>query len=253
MLNQDLIDLKANDITPQLTARLKKIKLLTPGIANPKTAKSLGQGFLPYILHLAPHKVSGFNVCANASVGCAAACLNTAGRGKFDSIQKSRIRKTLYFVRARALFLSQLVKEIERAKAKADKQNLMLVVRLNGTSDIPWENIQIKQGVNLFQLFPKVFFYDYTKDIKRLSATVPVNYNLTFSASETNDDACQTALKRGFNVAVVFKSVPEYYWKRPVIDGDKHDLRLTDPQGAGYIIGLKAKGPAKNDISGFVR
>jgi hypothetical protein len=34
------------------------------------------------------------------------------------------------------------------------------------------------------------------------------------------------------------------------VDGDKDDLRFLDPQGV--IVGLKAKGDAKHDDTGFV-
>jgi hypothetical protein len=37
------------------------------------------------------------------------------------------------------------------------------VVRLNGTSDIPFENIKFMDGKNIFELFPEIQFYDYTK------------------------------------------------------------------------------------------
>ena len=38
---------------------------------------------------------------------------------------------------------------------------------------------------------------------------------------------------------------------RPVINADDTDLRFLDPKGT--IAGLKAKGRAKKDTSGFVR
>jgi hypothetical protein len=53
------------------------------------------------------------------------------------------------------------------------------------------------------------------------------------------------------NVAVVFDKLPETYMGRPVNDADEHDLRFLDPQGT--IAGLKAKGRAKKDTTGFVR
>jgi hypothetical protein len=55
--------------------------------------------------------------------------------------------------------------------------------------------------------------------------------------------------------------MPDEFMGAPVIDGDANDLRFKDglPQGmrsvnnAGVIIGLKAKGKARKDTSGFVR
>lgn len=228
-------------------------KLLTPDFANTKTAKNQGHGVLSVILHFAPHKLSGFNVCPAASKGCSAACLNTAGRGQFDSIQDSRIRKTLFFVKFRAEFMSKLIKEIKSLEIKAAKRFLKPVVRLNGTSDVMWESIKLGQS-NIFQLFPNTQFYDYTKMIHRLPRLklmqIP-NYHITFSASESNWDSCLNAFKLGFNVAIVFNSIPETYESMPVFNGDNTDLRFLDP--SNHIIGLKAKGKAKSDKSGFVK
>lgn len=240
----------------ELLKELRKVSLLTPDFANAKTAKNQGLGFASYIMHLAPFKVSGFNMCPAASKGCAAACLNTAGRGKFKFIQNSRIRKTLYFVKAKNDFLNHLVKEITRLEKKAIKDGKKLVIRLNGTSDLPWENIKI-DGKNIFDTFPNVQFYDYTAVINRLrhfklAKNKPVNYYLTFSAKEDNQKAVNDALKFGYNVAMVFDSIPETFQGYKVINGDAHDLRFLD-KGQGVIVGLNAKGDAKKDISGFVR
>lgn len=53
-------------------------KLLTPG--NPKTEKGKGLGYWTFILHLAPARLSGFQVCPMATEGCAAACLSRSKR-----------------------------------------------------------------------------------------------------------------------------------------------------------------------------
>ena len=58
------------------------------------------------------------------------------------------------------------------------------------------------------------------------------------------------------NVAVVFRDkIPKSYKGYEVIDGDDSDLRFLDKFKSwetGGIVGLKAKGPAKKDKSGFV-
>ena len=55
----------------------------------------------------------------------------------------------------------------------------------------------------------------------------------------------------GANVAVVFKNeLPLTYKGYNVINGDESDLRYYDPKNV--IIGLKAKGKAKNDKTNFV-
>lgn len=228
--------------------------LLTVG--NPKLMKGQKKGYLSSVLHLAPADLSGHNTCPKATAGCKAACLNTAGRGgifkKGEStnvIQEARIRKTKYFFERRQEFLNELTTEIVRTIAKAEKQGLTPVFRLNGTSDISFEKYEVTNGKNIFQMFPEVQFYDYTKvrgrKVKHLK-----NYHLTFSKADGNDMDVRLALAEGMNVAAVFRSVPETYLGRAVINGDETDLRFLD--ASGVVVGLKAKGKAKKDTSGFV-
>ena len=80
--------------------------------------------------------------------------------------------------------------------------------------------------------------------------TIPSNYHLTFSKSESNDSDVRSAIRNGLNVAVVFDKLPETYLGRPVVSGDESDIRINDPKNV--IVGLLAKGPAKRDDSGFV-
>lgn len=239
-------------------------------IGNPKTAKGEKHGYLTAILHLAPHTVSGVaNVCAHASAGCAAACLNTAGRGGFtmpdgglNPVQVARIRRTRWFKRDKAEFMGVLVEDIERHIKTAKKAGLTPCVRLNGTSDIPWENVKIKHLLkgtgNIFGMFPDVQFYDYTKYPiwMRIKALKTDNYELTFSLSEDNEHEAKAALVAGVNVTVVFdtkkgKALPDKFWGHKIIDGDLTDLRFLDPKPV--IVGLRAKGRGKTDESGFVR
>lgn len=226
------------------------MKLLTPAHANAKTAKNKQfDQYLSYILHLAPYKLSGVNLCPKASKGCAAACLNTAGRGRFDSVKNGRLRKSQLFLEQRNLFMNLLVKDIEAACRKAKRENKTPVIRLNGTSDINWASVRI-DGKNLFELFPDVQFYDYTKVLTRLKTRYP-NYDLTFSKSESNDSEVAEALRLGYNVAIVFDQIPLTYLGYETINGDDYDLRFLDSKGS-KIVALKAKGDAKKDESGFV-
>ena len=215
--------------------------------ANTKTMKGEKYGYKTYILHLAPSLISGFQTCPKASAGCAAACLNKAGMGAFSNVQLARINRTKMFFQERDVFMTQLANEIRRAVKKAKKEGLQLLVRPNGTSDIPWEKIRVEGARNIFELFPEVQFYDYTAIPNR---TVPENYHLTFSRKESNSADVATALRNGLNVAVVFDKLPATYLGRPVVSGDDTDIRVNDPKGV--VVGLKAKGPAKRDLSGFV-
>lgn len=233
------------------------MKLLTAAHQNAKTAKNKKHDkYLSAILHLAPSKLSGYNACPSASKGCAMACLNSAGRGRFNNVQQARIRKTKLFFQDQATFFKLLIADINSLVTKAKKLNKIPVVRLNGTSDIGYENIKPLNGLTIFEMFPMVQFYDYTKEAIRLVKPLPKNYHLTFSLSEVNERMAGLALKRGFNVAVVFKKIPEQYRlnniSAKVISGDDHDLRFLEGH-KGLIIGLTAKGKAKQDASGFVR
>jgi len=221
------------------------------GINNTKMLKSIELGYLTAILHLAPHKLSGVNICPKASVGCAMACLNTSGRGRFEFTQKSRLNKTKYFLNDRLKFLLQLDNEVKNFKKRAIKQGLKPAVRLNGTSDLIWERYPIKDNKNIMELNPDVQFYDYTKIKNRLSNKLPSNYHLTFSKSESNDSDIKDLLTTAFNIAVVFKDkLPKTYLGRNVVDGDISDLRFLEPKGV--IVGLATKGNAKTDSTGFV-
>jgi hypothetical protein len=231
---------------------LRVMKLLTT--ANSKIKKGEKMGYLTYGIHLAPASLSGFNVCKDASAGCAAACLNTAGMGAFSNVQEARIAKTKLFFKDKIAFMGKLVREIFAAIKAAEKKGLQAVFRLNLTSDLPWEKIKV-QGVNIFSMFPQVTFYDYTKSPERMTAFLagefPKNYHLTFSRSETNGAIADAFLASGGNVAIVFrKTLPEKYKGFSVVNGDETDLRFLD--GGGNVIGLVEKGRAKKDASGFV-
>lgn len=235
------------------------MKLLTPAHANAKTAKNTQFAqFQTYILHLAPAKLSGYNMCPAASAGCAAACLNTAGRGAFSNVQQARIRKTKLFVEHKAEFMQLLKADLDAVQRKATKAGRKAVVRLNGTSDVQWELVRFFEHKNVFEAYPNIQFYDYTKILRRLErlfANPIANYHVTFSRAEDNTQETILALTMGFNVAAVFSGdVPKEFLGAKTIDGDSHDLRFLDAKGksVGHIVALKAKGKAKKDLSGFV-
>lgn len=235
--------------------------------SSTKTLKGEKFGWDTHILYLSPHKQNkhGKNLCPKATKGCAAACLYTAGRGRFSTVQRARMNKTELFLTQKKWFLEKLYKELNRISDKDDlgkslpskyNPNNRQCVRLNGTSDIPWENIKYK-GKNFFEHFPNLIFYDYTKDHKRVINNKYSNYHLTFSRSEENNNLCLDLLTLGHNVAFVFaKNTYEdvvtkgkfLFWD--VVDGDESDLRFLDKQGV--IVALKSKGDGRNDTSGFI-
>jgi hypothetical protein len=223
---------------------------------NAKTTKGESLGWLTGILYLSPHNLSGRNLCPHASERCAADCLFWAGRGAFKRTQAARLQKTLLFHKDPKEFVESLNTGIEAAKRKAKRAGLNLAIRLNGTSDLPWEALSGYRKTNLMSRHGDITFYDYTKNPDRMSRYLqgefPENYRLTFSRSESNQDATQKTIERGGNVAVVFGGgLPEKYLGADVVDGDLHDLRFLDPRGV--IVGLRAKGRAKKDREdGFV-
>lgn len=246
--------------------------------ANPKTIKGQEQGFMTAILYLTPAFGSGVNLCAMAALaGCDVPCLMFAGHGGIaagnatfttpggvvvpdNSVQRARLFRTLMFLNHKPGFILQLVREIEAFIAKAKRKGLVPVIRLNGTSDIRWEDIPMNVAPylanNIFALFPDVQFYDYTKLPNRRRALGIPNYHLTFSYSHREQFApiVVQALKtygEQVNYAVVFrKGLPEMFLGRRVVNGDESDLRFADE--SGVVVGLKAKGRAKRDTSGFV-
>jgi hypothetical protein len=227
--------------------------------SNAKTIKGNTIGYYTGILYLAPSDISGYQVCPMAKLaGCENACLYTSGRGAFNSTQLARIAKTKEFFTARDWFMQNIVKDIEAGIRKASKLNQELLIRLNGTSDIKFENVSFtdldgKTYSNIMERFPTVQFYDYTKIPNRVD--LPKNYDLTFSYSGlvTFQKFNKIAIAKRMRIATVFRteeSIPKTYLGLPVISGDKSDVRHIEDKNT--IVALYAKGKAIKDRSGFV-
>ena len=201
------------------------------------------------IMHLHP---SNTKICPYQDIaGCKTACLNTAGLGGvFQNIQIARQKKTDLFLNDQAEFMTRLIKDIKTFMRACDRKGKKPALRLNGTSDIQWETIEIEGHTNIFEMFPGIQFYDYTKIPTRKVEHIP-NYHLTWSYSEANDKYATLFDKVSNNIAVVFRDVlPKVFKGFKVIDGDTHDMRFLDEPNV--VVGLKAKGKAKKDYSGFV-
>lgn len=229
-----------------------KPKSLLSVEADPKTKKGKAKNWLTGILYLFPHKAFGFDICPAAErAQCAEPCLNLAGKGAMTSVQASRIRKTWLFHNEREWFMAQLYRDIEALERRAAREGMRPAVRLNGTSDINWEEIRFGNGkYSLMECFPMVQYYDYSK-LPRVSQNR--NYHLTFSYSAAPEFQVlvKKALKFQMNMAVVFRGgIPTEFMGRPVVNGDEDDLRFLDPEGC--IVGLKAKGLAKKSTSPLV-
>jgi hypothetical protein len=229
--------------------------LISLGKTNAKTVKN---HLTTRILYLAPHTQNsrGKNLCPKATQGCIDACLYTAGRGKFSNVQEARINRANYYVENKLAFLEHIKKELIGEHRRAKKRGAKTAIRLNGTSDLDFiYMLNSKLGFDVYELSDWLTFYDYTKMLpkaKRYARDIKnTNYTVTYSRSgEEPTEAIQEALGLGINVAVVFDKLPETFLGFTVVDGDKTDLEMLAYKGV--ILGLKAKGDAKKDTSGFV-
>lgn len=223
--------------------------------SNAKTIKGEKFGYHTEILYMSPNNqnTKRVNICVGATAGCKNACLFKAGRGRFTNVQLARINRTEYFLSDRNDFMNTLVDDIRR---KVKKFGATLTIRLNGTSDIDYENIPVGEYDNIFDMFPQVQFYDYTKRFDRLLNELPSNYHVTFSYAETgrNQLEAEKALKLGYNIAVVFGTkdktkLPDTFMGYPVVSGDESDLRFLDKKNT--VIGLTFKGSKADMIKGI--
>lgn len=251
-----------------------------------KVAKGTKLKWDTYIIYMSPYwSFDGYhNLCPSSSEGCRSTCLVTSGQLKNPSPKQAQLDKTAFWLNDPNGFLSMAHKEIFNAtknKKRYSGTGRKFCVRMNGTTDIPWEKKSyVYKGVkypNIMSAFPNVQFYDYTKIYSRLG-NVPDNYHLTFSASENNTKQWEEALYRGFQVAMVFGSlgakvdrktgaykrepgiIPKSYHGFKVLDGDDTDLTFLQPDYSksktrkdGVILGLRSKGKAENDLTGFVK
>jgi hypothetical protein len=208
-----------------------------------------------YIIYLAPASTSGYNVCSHSTKECRLGCLATSGRAGMElisggcRIKNARIKKTKLFYEEPEFFMEWLIEEIKVAQKMAIRDNFFFSVRLNGTSDIDWQNVKIN-GLSIFETFPDILFYDYTKNHNKF-INIPQNYHLTYSYTGRNWNKCQLLLKMGYNIAMVFnvkheRELPIMYKGYEVINGDLTDYRVSDAKGV--IVGLKWKRIGNREI-----
>ena len=231
--------------------------------ADAKTIKGNKKGFMTAIQYLTPYTASGVNLCPNAkNANCHEACLVSSGRMVMQ--KQARLNRTKLYLTNQAEYFNQLSIEISKFIKRAERKGLTPLVRLNGTSDIRWENVgYVFEGVyyrNIMEQFPDLQFYDYTKIPNREKSvngvqSFPSNYDLTFSYSgvETYTKFNERAFKEGKRIAVVFdkvENIPLTFHGRKVVSGDETDIRHLDPENV--VVSLYAKGRAKKDNSGFV-
>ena len=235
--------------------KMEKPKYLLGTSVKIEKSNHSGKGYLTTIMYLSPSDSSNIiNVCPFATMQCKKLCLVTSSfHMNMNASVKARLDRTNFYKFDREGFKTLLYKNIKKHIRKAESLGLAPVVRLNGTSDLPWETI----FPDMFSDFSNVIFYDYTKYPMNKRQNLPSNYYLLRSHSEDNHGDLTAMIQRG-NVAVVFdtkkgKALPEKWNGIQVFDGDLDDLRFLDP--SNVIVGLRAKGKAKKETAtatGFV-
>ncbi len=220
--------------------------------SSSKAQKSSKVGVLNKVMYLTPGVF-----CPMATLGCLLNCLgHTSGRMVMPTSTRARDKRTALYKEDQEFFLRLLREDLIELREEAKCLGMIPAVRLNGTSDIPWEQLHPE----IFEEFSDIRFFDYTKLHSRMWKFLkghngdkpwPKNYHLTFSMSEENQEESLKLVGAGGNVAVVFwPEIPSKWLELSVIDGDAHDARFLDPKGV--IVGLSAKGIAREDLSGFV-
>jgi len=242
VLNDQIInDMEHVKMTIKPVKKLLKISGENTKIA--KTISKAGGAVRIASLSMMPDAI----LCPGSkAAACFDPCLKSSGRGAMSNVAAGRQARTDYWHADQAGFLDQLRRELRAFIKTCKRQGVKPVARLNTISDIAWESHGIPQE------FPEILFYDYTKRAARLG-NVPDNYLLMFSYSGREQYARQVerAEQSDAPMAVVFNGpMPEYFAGRPVIDGDESDL--VNANAGRVVIGLKAKGKAGNDRSGFV-
>jgi hypothetical protein len=233
-----------------------KFNLLSNPTTNYKANKNITIGYNTYFLSLAHSDISGYNVCPFANKlkakennknksTCSSICVGGNGFAQiFKSVMEARIRKTKLYFENRELFFKQLIQDIEKAIKQSIKANRIPTFRLNAYSDIMFEKIKINHNNkvynNIFEIFPNIKFYDYSKIPNRKT---PENYEITYSYYGNKNHLNKEINNK--NVAIVFDKLPTKYKNKIVVNGDKTDLRLKDNDGENVVVGLKFKGSKK--------
>lgn len=195
----------------------------------------------------------GLEVCnKQTSRVCRNLCLVGSGHEKIDFLagisrtQDARNRRTMLYFANRELFCKLLDVEIQRAKNKAEREGHIFAIRFNCTSDIPLTSLnKFPNGQNIFERYPDVIKYDYTKRPMNLKiGNEHPNYHVVLSYYKGNDTLAKEWLSKGGSIAVVFgvtdaKDMPKTFMGYPVINGDLYDARFLDKKNC--VVGLKYK------------
>lgn len=251
------------------------------------------QNSLQSIQYLDPTDSSGLcNTCGSETKGCSAVCLRESGRmGKIPGVGHAPHVRTNFLVQEPAHYLGLLNHSIARHEALARRMDKESIVRLNGTSDIDYD--QLPSGSVLIGGHPRTTFSEYTKHGTRdvLPHETPSPYKNYYRIHSLNENTTAGRIRQitetGANVTapfyvggknftmpddmritdkhgdsvdlpVVKETVGRGKSAQRVSVGDLHDQRVNDPQ-IGGLVALRYKVPtnpavgAMPDSHGFVR
>jgi len=245
------------------------------------------------MMSFAPYDLSGYNICPKSTPECRKVCLGITKYGLTVKQEEhikckmllSRVKRTILYKEHFEYFSNRLISELIDRIKKAKKRDKTIAIRLNGYSDVLWENVDFSvfyedirskyysiykkepKNSNIMSLFPDITFYDYTKYKynERTSKDLPKNYHLTYSISESSGkEEIKNNLLNNRNVAVVVtKDLKERLLNEEeiatyqIIDGDEYDYRVYDEtfksnKKKGLIILLEAVSDATKIESNFI-
>ena len=217
-----------------------------------KAEKAEKFNYLNAIQYLAPSNMSGVEHCPCKTSQCdpmkKGACLVMTGQLGMKSGLKAVLSRSLYLDKHTPAHKDMILSEVTRLYYSAKSSGKKLAIRLNGTSDLPFETRKYNQVLQALEnAFPDVALYDYTKIPVRASKAYHKkkglkNYTVCYSYDGGNKRYCKELLRDGGIVSVIFSGeIPDSLWGYPVINGDESDLRFLDSPGS--IVGLTFKKP----------
>lgn len=233
--------------------------------ANSKLRKLPGRAkkFRAIGLAMAPANYSGRELCAWRTDGCTAACNGFwSGMNVTVTTRLALIGRALLWNYFRELFVSKLRAELANFVKLCKRTGVIPACRLNVSTDVVYERVLPE----LFAEFPTIRFLDYTKALPRNRPTLPANYSLCHSFNEKTTTAdVQAIVSAGRNIVIAFDSAyrpQKKLWGAlpaavrftdatgrdftlPVVNGDRHDLRLAEMDGRGVVVGLHGKSGGK--------
>jgi hypothetical protein len=241
----DLRTAKASMVPFRVTEGFQPLvtKLVTAPDENLKLTHSETDRVAAFGLSLAPADLSGtWNTCRYATKGCRAACLATAGNGRYDQSQRGRVWKTKWFAAQPLNFLRVLVDELDNIKVDTwTMAGWTVSFRFNVLSDLPWETIAPWIVARIGDRGIRAYDYSKWPTSKRAGAAA-LGYVVCQSISERSsgrdiDEAPHPVVvvdvKRGH-------ALPACWRGRPVVDGDLSDARFLDPAGTVVLLRYKA-------------